>query len=76
MYKKINVSDYSGGRCAERPSQLLLDDRIIDVEVIYLWIEEDFASKRRKRFFRLRDTEDKEYEVYYDEATSVWLLRV
>jgi hypothetical protein len=76
MYRKIRVYEYGGFKGGERPLRLLFDDETVEVEVVDRWIEEDLHTRKRRRYFRLKDSLRREYLVYYDEKTHEWYIKL
>jgi hypothetical protein len=67
--RPARVSAYAGGRGAEEPRRLLLEDGEVDVEVIDRWREP------QGRFFRVRDAEGRVHVLVVD-ADGRWWIRV
>ncbi len=72
---RIGVAAYAGYRGEELPRSLRIDGSTIEVsEVEKLWIEEDRATRRKKRFFRVKGNNSRTYILYYDEESMDWFL--
>ncbi len=72
---KIRVTAYSGHREEESPLVFFIDDERIEVvEIIEMWLEEDFESRTRKRFFKLKGNDNYIHKIFYDEKTMEWFL--
>jgi len=70
----IEVVTYSGYRGDEVPRQFFLHKKRIEiVEIRDRWIEEDFASKVRKRFFKVKGNDGNTHRIYYNEKTLEWI---
>jgi hypothetical protein len=70
----VEVVTYSGYRGDEVPRRFFLHEtRIEIVEILDTWIEEDFASKARKRFFKAKGNDGNIHQIYYNEKTLEWI---
>ena len=70
----IEVVTYSGYRGDEVPRLFFLNEKRIEiVEILNTWIEEDFASKVRKRFFKVKGNDGNTHQIYYNEKTFEWI---
>jgi len=77
MIEKIEVIAYSGYRGEETPRAMIFDDEKIDVaEILKMWVEEGLGEGSRKRFFKVKGSNGKTYEIYYDETVMEWFCRV
>ncbi len=73
MDEKLEVITYSGYRGEQVPRGFLLHEKRVEVmEVLDMWIEEDFTSKVRKRFFKVKGNDGDTHQIYYDEKTLTW----
>jgi hypothetical protein len=73
--EKIRVVAHSGYKAGERPTAFLLDGREISVvEILDMWIEENFADRQRNRFFIVRCNDGCTYTLYMVEKSGVWFL--
>jgi len=73
MDVKLEVITYSGYRGEEVPRGFLLHEKRVEVmEVLNMWIEEDFAGKVRKRFFNVKGNDGDTHQIYYNEKTMAW----
>lgn len=69
----IEVITYSGYRGEEVPRGYSLHEKRVDVvEILDTWIEEDFANKVRKRFFKVKGKDGDTHQIYYNEKTLAW----
>ncbi len=74
-FRRIMVREYSGSKGGERPLVLIFNDESVPVEVVDRWVEEEFETRKRRRFFRLKDHKGMEYLVYLDEDTQDWFMK-
>jgi hypothetical protein len=73
MDEIIEVIAYSGYRGEEVPRVFLLHEKRVEaVEILDTWIEEDFASKVRKRYFKVKGNDGDTHQIYYNEKTLAW----
>ena len=73
MDEIIEVITYSGYRIEEAPRGFLLREKRVEVvEILDTWIEEDFASKVRKRYFKVKGNDGDTHQLYYNEKTLAW----
>jgi len=71
--KQIDVIAYSGRRGDERPVTFILRGLRIDVaEILDHWIQEEFESRVRKRYFRVKGSAGNTHRIYYDETVLEW----
>ncbi len=73
----IKVMSYSGYRGEENPRTFILQNK--KIEILYIlksWIEEDYLSRERKRFFRIEGSDGLEHTIYYDEESMDWFYRI
>ena len=69
----VEVITYSGYRGEEVPRRFFLREKRVEiVEVLETWIEEDFASKERKRLFKAKGDDGNTHQIYYNEKTLAW----
>jgi hypothetical protein len=74
--EKIEVIAYSGYRGEETPRAMILRDERIEVaEILRMWIEEGLEDRSMKRFFKVKGSDGKTYELYYDETVMEWFCR-
>ncbi len=74
--EKIDVIAYSGSRGEELPRSFVLhNDRIEVVRILDMWIEEGLEGKSRKRFFRVKGSDDYAHKIYYDEVREEWFIQ-
>jgi len=77
MIETIEVIAYSGYRGEEAPKAIIFGDEKIEVaEILKMWVEERLGDRSRRRFFKVRGSNGKSYEIYYDEAVMKWFCRV
>ncbi|HUI67532.1 MAG TPA: hypothetical protein VL087_04940 [Nitrospirota bacterium] len=73
MDEIIEVITYSGYRGEEVPRAFRLHEKRVElVEMLDTWIEEDFASKVRKRYFKGRGNDGDTHQIYYNEKSLAW----
>ena len=73
MDEIIKVIAYSGYRGEEIPRVFLLQEKRVEVvEILDTWIGEDFASKVRKRYFKVKGNDGDTHQIYYNEKTLAW----
>ncbi|MDA8082349.1 MAG: hypothetical protein M0024_01680 [Nitrospiraceae bacterium] len=64
---------YSGYRGEESPRAFFISDEKITVaEIIGMWVDESVHDRSRKRFFRIKGSDDKIYTLCHDPETSEW----
>lgn len=69
----LEVVTYSGYRGEEVPREFSLHEKRVEVvEILNTWIEEDFANKVRKRFFKVKGKDRDTHQIYYNEKTLTW----
>ena len=77
MIQEIEVIAYSGYRGEETPRAMIFGDEKIEVaEILKMWVEEGLEDRSRKRFFKVKGSDGKTYELYYDETVTEWFCRV
>jgi uncharacterized protein YifE (UPF0438 family) len=75
--KKIAVVSYSGGKGDESPRSFVLEGEKIEVLAIEkMWIEENSADRKRKRFFSLRGSDGYIHTLCHDEESLEWRIRL
>jgi hypothetical protein len=75
--EKIEVIAYSGYRGEEVPRTILLHDERMEVtEILCVWTEERFEDRHRRRFFKVKDSDGHNHEIYYDEKAAEWFLLI
>jgi hypothetical protein len=73
MEEIVEVIMYSGYRGEEAPRRFILREKSVEVvEILDTWIEEDFASKVRKRYFKVRGNDGNTHQIFYNEKTLAW----
>jgi len=76
MIKKIEVIAYSGYQGEETPRAMIFGDEKIEVaEILKMWVEERLEDRSRKRFFKVKGSNGRTYEIYYDETVMEWFHR-
>jgi hypothetical protein len=77
MYEeKILVVTYSGYKAGERPAAFFLNSEEISIiEILDMWLEENFADRQRSRFFIVRCNDGHTYTLSLREKTEEWFLR-
>jgi hypothetical protein len=70
----IVIMAYAGHRGEESPRAFILGGKLIEVrKILAQWVEEDAASKRRFRCFRVEGDDLGQHLLRYDEAAGEWL---
>jgi hypothetical protein len=70
---RIEVITYSGYRGEERPVAFILrKERIEIMEILDKRIEETFADRTQKRFFKVRGSDGDTHLLCYDEQSLEW----
>jgi hypothetical protein len=76
MHEKIQVTAYSGHKSGERPTAFVRDGQeILVVNILDMWVEENFADRQRKRFFVIQGSDGDIYTLYMVEKTDEWFLK-
>ena len=71
--ERIEVISYAGRKGDERPQTFALRGLRIDVEaIIESWIEEEYRSRARKRYFRIRGNDGGTHLIYFDQQSLEW----
>jgi hypothetical protein len=71
--ERIDVIAYSGSKGDERPATFILRGLRIDVvEILYSWIEEGLKDRARKRFFRVKGSDNNTHRIFYSEDDREW----
>lgn len=71
--EQIDVVSYSGRKGDERPVAFNLRGRRFEViEILDHWIEEEFGTRARKRYFKVKGNDGNTHRIYYDENTLQW----
>jgi hypothetical protein len=71
--ERIEVTAYAGYRDAETPRVMVLDGQRIEViRILEQWIEEDGATRTRRRCFKVKGSDFKTRTLYYDEGDRAW----
>jgi hypothetical protein len=69
----IEVITYSGYRGEERPIAFILrGERIEVMEILEKRIEEAFADRALKRFFKVKGSDGYVHLIVYDEESATW----
>ncbi len=72
---KIEVIAYAGHREEEEPRAFLLDGTRVEVrKVIARWVEEDAATRARRRCFRVKGSDFRTRTLCFDELLQEWRL--
>jgi len=72
--RAIEVSTYSGYRGDECPRAFILDEKRVEVRmVVAQWIEEDAATRVRRRCFRVKGDDLRTHTLRYLEDAGLWL---
>ena len=72
--RPIEVCAFSGYRGEESPRAFVLNGRRIEVrKVLAQWIEEDAATKERRRCFRVKGDDFRTHNLRCLEVDGVWL---
>ena len=70
---KIDVMSYDGYKGEESPRIFYTHgEKITVMDVLEMWIEEEDAAPKRKRFFLLQGSDGFIHKVYCDIETSQW----
>ena len=73
MDEIIEVITYSGYRGEEVPREFLLHEKRVEAsEILDMWIEEDFVSKVRKRYFKVKGNDGDTHQIYCNEKSLTW----
>jgi hypothetical protein len=74
--QEIEVISYSGYREEENPRSFIVNMETITIEeIVYKWIEEEFHSRNRKRFFKVTGDDGFLYSIYRDESSHKWFIK-
>ncbi|MEW6585117.1 MAG: hypothetical protein AB1442_05835 [Nitrospirota bacterium] len=74
--ERIHVRVYSGYKAGERPTDFELNgEEVVVIEILDMWLEENFADRQRKRFFVVKGNDGNTHKIYLDEKTGEWFLR-
>jgi hypothetical protein len=72
--KPIEVSAYSGYRGEESPRAFIMDGKRTEVrKVLEQWIEEDAATRVRRRCFRVKGDDFRTHTLRCQEVEGAWL---
>jgi hypothetical protein len=72
--KPIEVSACSGYRGEESPRAFILNGKRIEVrKVLEQWVEEDAATRVRRRCFRVKGDDFRTHILHCMESDGVWL---
>ena len=76
MHEKIQVTAYSGHKSGERPTAFVRNGQeILVVDILDMWVEENFIDRQRKRFFVIEGSDGETYSLYMVEKTDEWFLK-
>ena len=71
----ISVIRYDGDKGGERPRSFEFAGKTIDViEITTMYIEEDRDDRSRRRYFRTKGSDGREYCLVEDERTQAWYV--
>ena len=71
--EKIEVIAYAGYRAEECPRGFILDGKRVEVhKLLSRWTDEDAASRRRIRCFRVKGSDFRIHTLLYDEEAEEW----
>jgi len=74
--EKIEVIAYSGYRGEQIPTVIMLHDKKIEVVgILSMWIEESPEERTKKRFFKVKGSDETIYKIFYDENVMEWFYR-
>jgi hypothetical protein len=74
--EKIQVVTHSGYKASERPTAFVLNSKEISIiEILDMWLEENFADRQRNRFFIVRCSDGYTCTLYMIEKTDEWFLK-
>jgi len=72
--RAVEVSAWSGYRGDESPRAFILDGRRIEVrKILEQWVEEDAATRGRRRCFRVKGDDFRIHILRCQEVDGVWL---
>ena len=73
---KLEVTIYAGYRGAERPSSFLFGGIKVDVvELVRTWVEEEHKTRKQKRYFIIKGSDQFIYTVYHDVGSGEWFYQ-
>lgn len=73
--EKIEVKTYAGHKADEGPSAFIWQGKKYKVSKIErYWQEEDFISRKRKDFFKIKDKRGNLFILSHSKLTDEWLL--
>ncbi len=73
---KIDVSSYAGYRGEESPRVFFAhNEKITVLEVLEMWVEEEGAERKQKRFFLLKGSDGLLHTLYCDLETHEWFYK-
>lgn len=76
LIEKIDVISYSGRTGDERPGTFILRALRIDVvHIVDRWIEEGLEDRARKRYFRVKGSDEQIHLLFYDEEMRDWYYK-
>jgi hypothetical protein len=75
--ERIEVTAYAGYRDEEAPRAMVLHGSKIEViRFLDEWTEEESASRRRRRCFKVKGSDSRIHTLCYDVEEREWLYRV
>lgn len=71
---EIIIISYASYKGEERPSAIIINNEKFSVEqILDRWVEEDFATRDRRRYFIVRVDDGLAHKLYYDEKKENWI---
>lgn len=72
--REIIILSYASYKGEERPSAIIINNEKFGVEqILERRIEEDFATRSRRRYFIVRVDDGLTHKLYYDEENADWI---
>ncbi len=72
--EQITVTAYAGYRGEEAPRAFeLRGERIMVLSAVATWLTEDAGTRERRRYFRVRGSDNRIHDICYVEKTMEWL---
>lgn len=73
--ERIEVTEYAGYRGEESPRAFVLNgERVVVLRITRQWIEEEPASRERRRCFTVRGSDGRTRTLCYHEERQEWRL--
>lgn len=75
MKEHLIVKGYSGYKAQEKPRSFILKGKEYTIARIEkTWIEEDFSTRERKIFFKIKTLDNQDFDLSYNPVKDFWLL--